>query len=170
MQKNKNIGFSLAELMAVVLIVAILAALSVGYYRRSVEQSRFSEGLMAASAIAEGINRAYLDHQMAGTGSSYTVPAISQLDIGIANGENCSGDAYCIKTKYFTITVDANSVTKATRSDGKYADLYSIQIQPHFASSNRDQIACVGKDSDGNGKTFCESMGYVCTDNVCVKQ
>ncbi len=166
--KIKN-GFTLAELMAVVIIVALLAALSAGYYKRSVEQARFSEGLMAASAIAEGLNRECLERQMNGqtcTGSGW-IPYINQLDVGVS-GSSCDQDA--CQTKHFTITIDPQGVTNAVRTDGIYASTYRIQIQPHFATSNRDQIACVGEDEAGNGQTFCESMGYTsCTDGVCVK-
>lgn len=164
-------GFTLAELMAVVIIVALLAALSTGYYKRSVEQARFSEGLMAASAIAEGLNRECLERQMNGqncTGSGW-IPHINQLDVGVS-GSSCDQDA-CL-TKHFTITIDPQGVTNAVRTDGIYAsndasNTYSIQIQPHFATSNRDQIACVGT---GEGETFCQAMGYTqCANSVCTK-
>ncbi|MBQ3667558.1 MAG: prepilin-type N-terminal cleavage/methylation domain-containing protein [Elusimicrobiaceae bacterium] len=158
-------GFTLTELMAVVIIIALLAILSTGYYKRSVEQARFSEGLMAASAIVEGVNRDYLEQKMNGI-DEVSIPAINQLDISLS-GAGCTSDS--CETQYFTVTVDSDTgVTTATRKNGTYANAYSIQIQPHFAASNRDQIACVGNSEDG--QTFCESMGYTaCTEGVCVK-
>ncbi len=159
-------GFTLAELMAVVVIISLMVVLSVGYYRRSIEQTRFAEGLMAASTIAEGINRYHMDYPAS------TQVALSLLDVGISKGAACTpASNYCVQTKHFEVKVDANGVTTAQRAEGKYRDLYFIQIQPHFAASHRDRIACVGADANGNGKAFCESLGYTtCSgDNVCTK-
>ncbi len=157
-------GFTLAELMAVVVIISLMVVLSVGYYRRSIEQARFAEGLMAASTISEGINRYWMDNA--------SLPAsFSVLDIQLSKRSSCTGVTRCLETEHFRVATDTNGVTTAQRKDGKYKELYYIQIQPHFASSHRDQIACVGADDNGDGKAFCESMGYTtCSDaNVCTK-
>ncbi len=157
-------GFTLAELMAVVVIVSLMVVLSTGYYRRSIEQARFAEGLMAASTISEAVNRYWMDN------FSSMPDKLSKLDIQLSKRTSC-GDL-CVQTEHFQVEVDdENGVTTAQRKDGQYADLYYIQINPHFASSHRDQIACVGADTAGNGKAFCESMGYTtCSNaNVCTK-
>lgn len=41
-------GFTLTELMAVVIIIGILAGIGFGSYQKAIERSRFSEGLAAA--------------------------------------------------------------------------------------------------------------------------
>ena len=141
-------GFTLAELMAVVVIVSLMVVLSTGYYRRSIEQAR----------------RYWMDN------FSSMPDKLSKLDIQLSKRTSC-GDL-CVQTEHFQVEVDdENGVTTAQRKDGKYADLYYIQINPHFASSHRDQIACVGTDAAGNGKAFCESMGYTTCSNadVCTK-
>ncbi len=168
---SKKLGFTLAELLAVVIILVIMSAVGAGYYKRSVEQARFSEGLMAASAIAEGVNREYLRTQMEGA-SPITRPPLKSLDIMISKNKSCAiSSAYCVKTKNFEISVEANGVTKAYRGiTSKYK--YYIAIQPHFASSNKDQIACVGTSSgvSFDGKSFCQGLGYTsCAGNSCVK-
>ena len=151
-------GFTLAELLAVVIIVALLATMSVGYYKKSVEQSRFPEGLAAASATVESLNRTILDEQIEGI----TPPAVhsfSTLDVSFPN--TCTGN--CRATKYFNIVIEQNSsgqeVVRAYR--GGTSGLYYIEVSPNFGSSN-DQLVCVG-NSD-NGQTFCESMGYMSCD------
>ena len=141
--KHTRLGFTLAELLAVVIIVAILAALATGYYKRSVEQSRFAEGLAAASAIAEGVNRSYEEQRMEGIASPTKRPKISSLDISVRSKACQTVSDYCIKAGNFEIVVNAEGVTTAyqgTTTNYKY----SIEVQPHFASSNRDRIACVG--------------------------
>ncbi len=166
-------GFTLTELLAVVIIVAIMAAISTGYYKRSLEQSHFSEGLMAASAIAEGVNREYLRSNLEGT--AIKQPKLKSLDISISKNQSCeTSSAYCVKTKYFEVAVDAQGVTKAYRgTTSKYK--YYIEVQPHFAStvSIRDRIACVGTSSSGvsfNGVDFCQGLGYTeCKSHICLK-
>ena len=169
MYKKMKCGFTLAELMAVIIIVSLLAVLSAGYYRRAVEQSRFSEGLMAASAVAEAVNRAYLEQKMNGVATP-TLPTINHLDISFLGSSSCN-DIQCT-TKYFHISVDStNGLTTANRIDGIYPRSYSIQIQPHFAANHRDEISCFAMMNNSRGRDFCESMGYTqCDGNgLCTK-
>jgi len=49
-QKNQN-GFTLIELMIVIAIIGILAAVALPQYNTYIKQSRFSEVVMAASAL-----------------------------------------------------------------------------------------------------------------------
>lgn len=171
MHKEKKYGFTLAELMAVVIIVAILAMLGASYYRRAVEQSRFSEGLMAASAIAEGVNRLYMDLQAEGltheeilanmfpTGGNFD---ITRLDISLP-GTSCGRSvSHQCDTRYYHVMV-WNGAIQAGRRDGIYSDPmegYRIHIEPHFAAANKDEISCTVGRNNVASKAFCESMGY----------
>lgn len=172
MKKQNNLGFTLTELMAVVIIVAILAAVSVGYYGKAQEQSYFAEGLSTASAIAEAVNRSYLDDKLAGQTPPTTKPKISSLDVGISgNNRRCrTSSDYCVRTRYFEINIGDDGVTTATRTSDKSIAKYTIQIQPHFAATNRDQIACIGDSAGSDSLKFCQAMGYTtCNDTVCTK-
>lgn len=171
MKRQNNIGFTLTELMAVVIIVAILAAVSVGYYGKAQEQSYFAEGLSTVSAIAEAVNRSYLDDQLEGK-TPTKQPKISSLDVGISgNNRSCrTSSDYCVRTRYFEINIGDDGVTTATRTSEKSVAQYQIQIQPHFAATNRDQIACIGASADSDSLKFCQAMGYTqCVDTVCTK-
>ena len=147
-------GFTLAELLAVVIIISLLAALSVGYYKRSVEQSRFSEGLAAAGATVESLSRTISDEQMEGL-TSPDVHSFATLDISFPN--SCTGN--CKATKYFNIVIEQNStgqeVVRAYR--GGTTGPYYIE-----ASVDSNNLICVGNSDDG--QTFCESMGYMTCD------
>ena len=149
-------GFTLAELLAVVIIVALLSAMSVGYYKRAVEQSRFAEGLSAASAVVEAVNQSHFDQQLDGVTPTKR-PKIKTLDVSIANQSACASPSdYCVKTPHFEIKVDTNGNVLAYRGTTTSYKYY-INIQPSFADTNKDKITCEG---DANAKTFCESMGY----------
>ena len=52
-------GFTLAELVAVVVIISILSGIALGAYRQSVERARFSEGLLGAHTFAAAVDVYY---------------------------------------------------------------------------------------------------------------
>lgn len=79
-------GFTLAELLAVVIIVALMATFSIGYYTKSKEQAYFSEFLNQVNSQAEAINQEYVEWALQGRANEYT-PADSVSD--------CRGN-YCV--------------------------------------------------------------------------
>ena len=164
------LGFTLTELLAVIIIISILSGLSVGYYKRSVEQSRFSEGLAAAGAVVEALNRAYLDEQFEGGSApgEGKVHSFKTLDVSV--GDNCASEN-CQTTPNFVVYITTNSnqeVVRAYRGSDKNGPYY-IEMYPNY-DSNKDKITCVGNNNSEEGKTFCQSMGYVsCSGYVCTK-
>ena len=172
MNKMLKQGFTLIELLAVVIILAILASLSIGSYKKSVEQTRFAEGLAAASAVVEAINRAIFDEKIEGR-TSPSVHKYATLDVNLPN--ECEGDSgNCRATKYFHVFVEkpgSEEVVRAYR--GKKVGnnyTYYIEIYTSYASS-KDKLACVGNSAnEEKGKVFCQSMGYTtCTGHSCTK-
>ena len=162
---NSFVGFTLAELLAVIIIISILTGLGVGYYKRSIEQSRFSEGLAAASAAVEALNRTYFDEQMEGI-EPPDVHSFDTLDVDI--GGKC-GSGNCRKTSHFDVHIvqgeNNQEVVRAYRNGGSYY----IEMYPnHTIGEKKDQIFCVG--SGGDGVAFCQSLGYVhCDSGHCAK-
>jgi len=62
---NKKKGFTLVELMVVILIVGILAAVAVPILRGRIEQSKWTEGAAAAGAIRTAVRAAYAEDSTA---------------------------------------------------------------------------------------------------------
>ena len=158
-------GFTLTELMAVVIIVGILAAVASGSFKKAIERSHFSEGLVAANTVLGAVERYYAES--CNEGSCVTRPTMAQLDVSLANQRAWN---YCAKTKYFEITIQ-NGYVDAVRMKGSKTGDYTIRVFPEsFGSSQRTSDACIAKTLPG-GKDLCISMGYAnCNvSNYCYK-
>ena len=78
---KKHAGFTLVEILVVVLIVGILAAVAVPQYQKAVLKSKFSSLLPTTKAVRDGNEAYYLTH------SGYA-RAVNQLDITTTNNED----------------------------------------------------------------------------------
>lgn len=158
-------GFTLTELMAVVIIIAILSGIAAGSYKKAVERSRFADGLAMASSVMEAVDRYFYDNP---TASDSQYPKLSKLDISFANQKPCSGNTlnYCVKTKYFSTTITNSGYTEAARNNGNYkVRVYSSA----FGSNTHEDPQCIYLNE--GGKKMCISMGYSsCTTSpICQK-
>ena len=99
---NSLAGFTLAELLTVIIIIAVLTGIGIGYYKRSVEQANFSDGLAGANAVVEALNRTYLDEVLEGN----TPPALHTFNtLDTTVGTACAS-GNCRKTKYFEVYIE----------------------------------------------------------------
>ena len=59
---NKKHGFTLAELMAVIAIIAIIASLGLGSYRQAMDKARMKEGVAGAHTLAGALDEFFYEH------------------------------------------------------------------------------------------------------------
>lgn len=86
--KNKK-GFSLLELLVVILIIGVLAAIALPQYQMAVYKARFSTLMNSTNAIYDAEERFYM------IWGRYT-PDLSQLDISLEGCELSEDKSYCI--------------------------------------------------------------------------
>lgn len=163
--KNHLAGFTLTELMAVSIIVAILAGLATGTYRKAIERSRVTEGHVAAKTLASALDRYYIENP---TASDRTFPTkISSLDIGFENSNPCNpADARCIRTRYFQLKIKqsgSNTYIEADRINSNSVSMgYHLEAYPTmFGGKQQVDPRCFY--SNEKGKDLCISFGYDCS-------
>lgn len=114
-------GFTLVELMVVVVIVALLAALLIPMLTARVEAARWSEGKAAAGTIATAL-RAYIIER------AELEPSLAVGDIQIQNFMNLAD----LTGKYFTandyVLTDITYNPSANTAAGDYIVTYTITV------------------------------------------
>lgn len=155
-------GFTLAELMAVVVIIAILGVLGYGSYTKSLERARLNEGLSLGHTVMQARERYFFDN-LEKSMSDRVAGNFSKFDIELTNG-TVNGNTYTGRHFKVTYTGDHVDVTRLT-------GLYSIRIfqdSKAFGTNARAKDQCIG--TNANGKDFCIANGYgVCSGNTCTK-
>jgi type IV pilus assembly protein PilA len=106
MEKNSERGFTLIELVVVIMIVAVLAALSIPILRERNEQSKWAEGIAAAGTIRIALRAYYTEDPIAAAAMVGSTVNTVQGTLGFAAGD-LTGRYF--QADNFTITaIDGN--------------------------------------------------------------
>ncbi len=129
----KNKGFTLLELLVVVLIIGILASIALPQYQKAVEKARMTEAVMLVQAIARANQAFYLAN-----GRYATFDELDLLDIEIPG----SRYEHYSKTKDFVYapsgSISSNYIALAKRISTNNDFLFSIYI----SNTNPETIRC----------------------------
>ncbi len=150
-------AFTLAELLAVVVILAILTGIAIGSYRRSVERAKFSEGLSLAEQVAAARDMYYYDRLYGGATASIPV-SFNLLPLELAGA---SGSTY--KGSNFTLSIRNQSYVEATHNDGDYG--ICVYQEAAVSGGAISKPKCLGLTDEG--KEICKSMGYTSPVSKC---
>ncbi len=133
--KNNCQGFTLIEMLVVVLIIGILAAVALPQYQRAVEKTKMAEAVLNVKAIAQAQERYYLLHN-----KYLNCKEFNALDIDIEGSSDCSySGCACRQTSnflYLTSSHSESSIAHAVRTPQPYK--YYINIFP----SNPNKVHC----------------------------
>lgn len=155
MERTNKKGFTLSELMAVVVIIAIIAGIALGSYRSITEKAVFNEGLTIAHTIAAAADEYYYEY--------HVQPA--SLEKLVLDLKGVTVDGKNISSKHFTGVFAPTSSVRLSSKDYPY----DLSVSMEYYGQKPDY--CIGRDSQGKGKAFCQSMGYAnCSGSNCTKE
>ena len=162
--KNNKKGFTLLEMLVVVLIIGILAAVALPQYRKSVEKTRASEALMDIGVMEQAIKR----YTLARGNPTERTNWIDLADIELSGGEWEENSAYCrpgFKTKYFiycsTLLTNGTYFIYAYRvsDDGQIKYSLGVYSAPDFNYYERD-CDCRENSSECYICDYTKSFGF----------
>lgn len=142
---NKK-GFTLIEVLVVVLIIGILAAVALPQYKKAVEKSKVSEALMNIDVIEGSMQRYVLAY---GYPSKYTHGA-ELLDIDLSGGE-WIGNAYKTDNFIYGLYCWKDGCLTGVR-DSK--DNYALEV---YFSSSEIYYVCYTQETD-IGRYICKYL------------
>ena len=132
-KRNKKKGFTLIEILVVVLIIGVLAAIALPSYMRSVERSRATGPMTNLGSIAKA-QKAYR------MGTEHYTDNVGNLDISLkdeTNGEDANGSTF--ESEFFTYKVygDDKAAATATRKNVDEDKKYELSVD-----YNTNKIYC----------------------------
>jgi prepilin-type N-terminal cleavage/methylation domain-containing protein len=115
MKMNKKSGFTLLEIIIVIIIVGVLASLALPRFFSTIEYSRSTEALSAISALRQSVERCYLSN--GGTYAGCVIGAIDLDDPANSPGNHFTYTIIPNGTAGYTVRAERNATEGGTLSD-----------------------------------------------------
>ncbi len=146
---NKNAGFALIELLVVVLIIGILAAVALPQYEKAVEKSRAAEALTLVRAIAGAEDVYYMAN------GNYATD-LRDLDLSFPGVSDTAYSGYSISTQNF----DCRGYMTPSDTTGTFkasCRRKPVEGSPYFLAKRLDGRLACGYWTN-KGKIVCSAM------------
>lgn len=146
--KTMQKGFTLIELMIVVAIIGILAAVALPAYQDYTVRAKVSEGMIAASSLKIGVTDVFADSGMTGVSNYATVIAADQANL---------------KTKLITVVAVSGTTGEITLTMGGIPQLGSTNVLAFTPIIGTTAIA--NNNSTGSIQWICNGTGTTIPNN-----
>ncbi len=162
-------GFTLIEMLVVVLIIGILAGIALPQYTKTVEKTRLAEALLTANALQKAIDMYILQNGYYSPSGIRTYFHFDELDIELQNNyDNCSD--YGCTNKYFSVGFPSCSsiecdfgITRHPSSDDKdfryLLTFYRLKGEEGWGkictSDQENKFICTQLESQGFQREEC---------------
>jgi len=126
---RKNKGFTLIELMVVILIVSILAGVAIPLMQGRIDSAKWSEGNAAAGTVRTAIRAYYAQDPTAAQALSGTLDVAATQGVLGFSATDLTG-TYFVSADYDIISVNANgiSIIEVTASGGDPTGTYRLLV------------------------------------------
>ena len=148
-----NKGFTLLEVLIVVMIIGILTGIAVPNYTNAVEKSRLTEALVNSKAIVDAAQR-YVQMDPTQEGESFTSANIADVQLQGGSWDANPGTVYSTKLFSYTLGTTTGTVVTVTRLTGNY--LYTFTVDDH--NQKTMTTSATGNKVLTNLKNFLESL------------
>ena len=151
----KNQGFTLIELMVVVLIIGILSAIALPQYEMAVEKSRISEAMINAKAIVDASQRYFQANP-----NETTITNKRQIaDVDLRGGTwNSAGTAYTTDLFVYQLGGAEGTVDVYRTDTGNVSSyIYKLWQKPDLGGNGGALKGCsTGNTDQETGEQMCK--------------
>lgn len=143
---KRKFGFTLVELLAVVVIVAILTSVAMPQYRKSIRRAEATEALVNLRSVYDSAKRYK---------SANSTPPLKLAGLDVEFFDANVSDASTFLIGKFAYTFSNDGVQACRLNDGGYC----FKFYYKHATHGKDALLCEVQNSSPTGTWLCGSLG-----------